>query len=225
MKISAATRGKCITSPQFRSASRASQRGMGATIVLFTIALIVLVGAALAYASRGNPVALNTQGAKVFAGVMLKQSADYRDGYSRYIFDGGISSAMTFKATGLPTGDLFNPASQYSVYQPPPAQATILPADNAWLYNNNVTLDSVGTATGIETITLVSGLTKTVCEQANNQMFGTIVIPTSTLATATAAKTSGAAFGVTTPGTPGRSSGCIQLGDSSYLFYSTLGES
>ena len=80
-----------------------SQRGMGATIILFTIALIVLVGAALAYGSRGNSKAFSNESAKVFSSVLLKQSAEYRDAYNRYIFDGGIAANMTFD-TAATTG-------------------------------------------------------------------------------------------------------------------------
>jgi len=220
----AASNIKHTASKRFQNVKLAKQKGMGASIVLFTIALIVLVGAALAYASRGNPAAMNTQSARVYSGVMLKQSADYRDGYSRYIFDGGNPSTMTFNtALNTPT-DLFNPASQFAIYQAPPSQATTLPADNVWKYNGTVTLDGVGTAAGTESITYVSGLTLAVCAQANNQMFGTTAIPTSAVADPAAAN---AAFGATTPPTSGRANGCVQLGTGAgikYLFYSTLGE-
>ncbi len=224
MKTSAASKGKYRVSTRFQAAAIARQRGMGATIVLFTIALIVLVGAALAYASRGNPTAINAQGARVFSGVLLKQSADYRDGFSRFIFNGGTAATMTFRAPGLPAGDLFNPADQLTNYQAPPAQATTLPADNVWLYNGLVTVDGVGTAAGTESITYVAGLTREVCEQVTNQMYGTTVIPTSPLGDPTAVAAANADFAATTPATPGRANGCIQLGDLSFLFYSTLGE-
>ncbi len=71
---------------------------------------------------------------------------------------------------------------------------------------------------------LVKGVTKEVCEQANNQMYGTTVVPTSTLAAPADVAVANVAFPTTTPATPGRANGCIQLVDGSYLFYSTLGE-
>ncbi|MES2830368.1 MAG: hypothetical protein V4695_00050 [Pseudomonadota bacterium] len=224
MKTSAASKGNYIASPQFRTASLAGQRGMGATIVLFTIALIVLVGAALALASRGNPSAINTQGGKVYSGVLLKQSADYRDGYSRFIFDGGNPATMTFNTALNANTDLFNPTLQLAVYQAPPAQATPLAADNVWRYNGAVTLDGVGTAAGTESITYVSGITREVCAQANFQMYGTTDVPVSTVADAAAAAVANVNFPATAPATPGRANGCMELADGSFLFFSTLGE-
>lgn len=224
MKTSAASTGKYMVSKRFQNAALVRQRGMGATIVLFTIALIVLVGAALAYASRNNPRALDTQGAKVFAGVLLKQSADYRDGYSRFIFDGGNPSTMTFNTALGAATDLFNPTLQLASYQPPPAQATTVvpPTLPAWLFNRSAIVEGVGT-TAADSITFVPAVTDAVCAQLNSQMYGTTVIPTTTLADAAAAAAANAAF-TTTPSTSGRSNGCIKLADGSNLFYSTLGE-
>jgi len=225
MKTNAAIAVQSPRAMRLTPAALKHQRGMGATIVLFTIALIVLVGAALAYASRGNPSAQNTQGARVFAGVLLKQSADYRDGYSRFIFDGRDPATMTFNTALGATTDLFNPTLQLSTYQPPPSQATtvVSPTLPAWLYNVNAAVDGVGT-TAPESITYVPAVTEVVCAQVNFQMYGSLVIPTSTLANSAAVGTSGATITTASPATPGRASGCIKLADNTHLFYSTLGE-
>lgn len=199
------------------------QRGMGATIILFTIALIVLVGAALAYANRGGTSAVNVQGARVYSAVLLKQSADYRDAYSRFVFDGGNSAAMTFNAANLPPGDLFNPATQYGVYQAPPPQALIAGAPLQWSYNSNVLVSGVGTAAGPESIAYVQKLTVDTCGQINNQMYGTTAIPAATIAS-TALASAGTAIDTSATVT-GRSTGCLVTTDGVYVFYSTLAES
>jgi hypothetical protein len=203
---------------------RNRQAGMGATIVLFTIALIVLVGAALAYASRGNPSAVTTQSARVYSSVMMQQSADYRDAYSRFIFDGGVASTMTFNTATTATTDLFHPASQFGSYQTPPPQAlTLTGAQTAqWLYNNNVTVTDVGT-TAADSITFVPYVNKGVCEELNFQLYGVkAAAPTSTVAASDLI--AGTAATITTTPATARSSGCIQEAGGGYVFYSTLAE-
>ena len=199
------------------------QRGMGATIILFTIALIILVGAALAYANRGGSGSVNVQGARVYSAVLLKQSADYRDAYSRFIFDGSVTpSAMTFNVQPLASTDLFSPTNQYGVYQAPPPQSLLPAATAAWLYNPNVLVKGVGTDAGQDSITYVTQLNLETCKQINNQMYGTVAIPTATVASSTLA-TAGTA--IDTSPTVGRSTGCMVTTDGIYVFYSTLAES
>lgn len=195
-----------------------SQRGMGATIILFTIALIVLVGAALAYGSRGNSKAFSNESAKVFSSVLLKQSAEYRDAYNRYIFDGGIAANMTFD-TAATTG-LFNNIKQYGVQQDPPVKAFTTPS--LWQYNNSAVVTGIGTGSA-DSIVYVTGLIKEVCEQLNTQMYGVITVPVETvLADAAALAAAGAT--ILSPTFTGRATGCIKLVDNSYAFYSTLAE-
>ena len=198
------------------------QRGMGATIILFTIALIILVGAALAYANRGGTSGVNVQGARVYSAVLLKQSADYRDAYSRFVFEGGNTATMTFNAANLPAGDLFSPTTQFGVYQAPPPQALTTGATPAWSYNANVLVKGVGTDSGPDSIAYVSQLSLETCKQINNQMYGTVAIPSAPIAS-TALATGGTA--IDTSPTVGRSTGCMITSDSVYVFYSTLAES
>ena len=194
---------------------------MGATIILFTIALIVLVGAALAYASRGNPSAINTQGARVYAGVILKQSADYRDAYSRFLFEGGNATTMTFNAANLPAGDLFNPTAQFGTYQAPPPQSMNNGATAAWLYNNNIVVQGVGTPAP-ESVTYVPDVSLGVCAEVNNQLYGSTTVPASTTVASSALVTPGTAFDANPPG---RAAGCFKTSDNKYVVYATLGES
>jgi hypothetical protein len=212
--------GKMHAQHRIASTGARHQRGMGATIVLFTIALIVLVGAALAYASRDNPTSISTQSARIYAAVLLKQSADYRDAYSRFIFDGGDASTMTFDQTA--SVGLFNPTTQYGTYQLPPAQAVASGTTPAWSYNGSVLVNGVGTPTGAESITYVMGLSATVCGEVNNQLYGSATIPD-----VTPTSVQVAASGTTIDVTPaGRSIGCFKTAaPSKYVFYSTLGES
>lgn len=199
---------------------RSRQSGLGATVILFTIALLILVGAALAYANRGTAGSINVQGGKVYSAVLLKQSADYRDAYSRFIFDSG-TAPTSFNAPNLPAGNLFDPAKQYGLYQAPPPQSLTIGATPAWLYNSNVLVKGVGTDTGPEVVTYVSNLTQSVCQQINNQMYGTTAVPVATIASG-ALGTGGTSFD-TSP-TVGRSTGCFATTDTIYVFYSTLAE-
>lgn len=195
------------------------QRGMGATIILFTIALIVLVGAALAYASRGNPSAANVQGGKVYASVLLKQSADYHDAYSRYIFDGGNAANMTFNA-GTPTVlDLFYGPSQYGSYQPPPPQSVIPPATAAWLYKNQVSVPGVGSG-GVGSMVYVTDVTQEACAEVNHQLYGVRTVPVSATTNASLAATGAVVLDASLTG---RATGCYQ-GPTTYVFYATLNE-
>ena len=195
------------------------QRGMGATIILFTIALIVLVGAALAYGSRGNSKAFSNESAKVYSSVLLKQSAEYRDAYNRYIFDGGNAALMTFDSTAV-TG-LFNNIKQYGIQQDPPAKAFATTAA-LWQYNKNVVITGVGSASA-DSVIYVAGLSKDVCEQVNTQMYGLTTVPVETVL-ADAAALAGASPAILSPTFTGRATGCIQLVDASYAFYSSLAE-
>lgn len=196
------------------------QRGMGATIVLFMIALIALVGAALAYANRGNPARISSESARVFSAVLLKQSADFRDAYSRFVFDGGDVATMTFNAAGVPAGDLFNPATQYGVYQAPPAQALAPGAVVARRYNRSIAVTGIG-STAPESIAWLADVAQPVCAQVNNQMYGTPAIP---LAALTQAEV-GAPGSTISLAPAGRATGCFATADNRFVFYSTLGES
>jgi hypothetical protein len=200
--------------------SRHRQRGMGATVILFTIALIVLVGAALAYGSRGNTKAFTNESAKVFSSVLLKQSGEYRDAYNRYIFDGGNAGLMTF-TNALTVYALFNSNKQYGIEQDPPSKAFASTA-TTWKYNNTVVVTGVGSSSP-DSIVYLTGISPDVCTQINTQMYGLSAIPVESLADASA---------LVAPATPtiaslsytGRATGCVQLADSSYVFYSTLAE-
>lgn len=195
--------------------SRTSQRGMGATVILFTIALIVLVGAALAYASRSNPNAITTQGAKLQASLLLKQSADYRDAYSRYIFDGNTLGNMTFSPTAPPATDLLYPASQYGSYQAPPVAAMATSTAGVWTLNKTASINGVGTVAA-DPLLYIDNVAQAVCEQVNLQLYGSAAADTATTTDLTAT--------VAWPVTSGRSIGCFRNGGLNYVFYATLGE-
>ncbi len=195
------------------------QRGMGATIILFTIALIVLVGAALAYGSRGNSKAFSNESAKVMSSVLLKQSAEYRDAYNRYIFDGGSATTMKFDATS-PDG-LFNSTKQYGIQQDPPAKAFLTPASpTPWDYSDKVIVTGIGTGSA-DSIVYAAGLIQEVCEQINTQLYGGTAAVTKEAAIATVAALKA---GSTITSSAGKATGCIQLNDLTYVFYSTLAE-
>ena len=201
----------------------ASQRGMGATVVLFTIALIVLVGAALAYASRDNPTAITTQSAKLQAALLLKQSADYRDAYSRFIFDGKDAATMTFNAPVAPNEarDLLFPASQYGSYQSPPAAAMASGTGGSWAYNQAVDVTGVGTSgANTDSVVYVDNVAITVCEQVNAQLYGVAAVDPASITLSDLSAP--AAWGVTS----GRSVGCFKnlSGTPHYVFYATLAE-
>jgi hypothetical protein len=195
------------------------QHGMGATIILFTIALIVLVGAALAYGSRGNSKAFSNESAKIMSSVLLKQSAEYRDAYNRYIFDGGTAAAMKFDATS-PDG-LFNSTKQYGIQQDPPAKAFVTPASlTPWDYSDKVIVTGVGSGTA-DSIVYVAGVTQEVCEQINTQLYGGTSAATKEAAIATVVAMKATS---TITSSAGKATGCIQLNDLTYVFYSTLAE-
>lgn len=199
---------------------RSRQRGMGATIILFTIALIVIVGAALAYATRGNPKSITTQSAKTQSGVVLKQSADYRDAYARFLFEGGVASTMTFNAVSPTVLDLFFPASQYGSYAPPPAQIMANSATPQWVYNNSVIVTGVG-STAADSIAYVPDVLLGVCTEINNQMYASPTIPVSSVVALANLATNGITLDATVSG---RASGCFQTTDTKYVIYTTLGE-
>lgn len=202
---------------------RPRQRGMGATVILFTIALIVLVGAALAYGSRGNSKVFTGESAKVMSSVLLKQSAEYRDAYNRYIFDGGVAANMLF--TNAATVGLFNSDKQYGIQQDPPAKAfATITGPHLWGYNEKVVVTGVGSdipATGYDSIVYVTGVAPEVCAQINTQLYGDPVIPEE-LSLADLSLTTTPT--ITSPSHTGRATGCIKLNSAGYAFYSTLAE-
>ena len=213
---------KNVTAMQRGHRHPGRQSGMGATIILFTIALIVLVGAALAYATRGNGKGVTVQSGRVYSGLVLKQSADYRDAYSRFIFDGGVASTMTFNSTNLTT-DLFNTTAQYGSYQAPPVQAMSATAGTpAWLYNSTMVVTGVGTAAA-DSIVYVSDVSLALCTEVNRQMYNSTTIPLSSGVTNLAyMSTTGTLDTNATVG--GRSTGCFQTVDLKYVLYTTLNE-
>ena len=201
----------------------ARQGGIGATIVLFTIALIVLVGAALAYASRGNPSAISLQGAKVLASVMLKQTADYRNAYYRYVLDSGDPALMTFH-TGAANAatELFNSVAQYGFYQAPPPQAVVMgsPAPN-WVYKDQASVPGVG-AGGIGSLIYVPAMTREACIEVNRQLYGIRVVPDNTTAGAALTAAGAVTFDASLNG---EATGCYHsTADDNYVFYATLNE-
>jgi hypothetical protein len=197
------------------------QRGMGATIVLFTIALIVLVGAALAYGSRGNSRAFSNESAKVMSSVLLKQSAEYRDAYNRYIFDGGVAGDMSFTVTAVsPAKALFDPVKQYGSLQAAPSDALSAAGAADWAYKKNAALTGVG-GTSADSIVYVTNVKEDVCKQINKQMYGDDLATTPhSLGIALSAIGAAVALDITA----GRVTGCEITSDSIYVFYSTLAE-
>ncbi len=199
---------------------RFRQRGMGATIILFTIALIVLVGAALAYGSRGNSKAFTGESAKVMSSLLLKQSAEHRDAYNRYIFDGGKASLAELTVTA--DVGLFDPNKSYGIKQDPPLKAFDEPVPATppiWLMSRAVNIPGVGTGTAA-TVAFVSGLKIEVCSQINLQLYGLASIPTESLTL-----TGSALSGTMSSASSGRYTGCVAFGTTpNYLFYSTLSE-
>lgn len=199
------------------------QGGLGATIVLFTIALIILVGAALAYASRGNPSTITVQGAKVHATVLLKQTADYRNAFNRYVLDSNNPAAMTFR-TGAATAatELFNTVTQYGFYQAPPPQSVVAgsPAPT-WLYKDQASVPGVG-AGGVGSLIYIPAIDREACIEVNQQLYGTRVVPDN--ATAGSALTAGGAVAFDAS-LNGRATGCYHsTTDNNYVFYATLDE-
>jgi hypothetical protein len=209
-------------STSFQQHRRNQQRGMGATVILFTIALIVLVGAALAYGSRGNSKAFTGESAKVMSSVLLKQSAEYRDAYNRFIFDGG--NAVTVTLDNATTG-LFEPSKQYGIKQDPPLKAFETAAAQIWLMSKLVAIPGVGTGIA-STVTFLPGLQVDVCKQVNLQLYGSDVIPDES--TPLSAATIGSAGGLMASATStGRAAGCVKTAGTAatqYVFYSTLAE-
>ncbi len=200
------------------------QQGMAATVILFTIALIAVLGAALALAARANPTSVGLYGAKVYASVLLKQAADYRSAYSRYVLDGGSIALMTFH-TGAPTSatELFNSATQYGVYQAPPPQSFMagnVPSD--WLYKGEAKVPGVG-AGGTGSLIFLPMLTRDACLEINHQLYGVRTTPDSATAGATLAAASGTVLLDAT--LSGRATGCYHSTiDDNYVFYATLNE-
>lgn len=203
---------------------QAHQRGMGATMILFTIALIVLVGAALAYASRGNPSAAVSQTAKVQSAVVLKQAADYRDAYNRYIFDGLSQATLTFDTAS--TG-LFFPTTQYGNLQAAPQQAMLtLSTATTWLFSKLIVVTGIGTAAA-DTIAYLPDVSLALCREVNNQMYGTgsaAAPPVSTTASAVNLASGAGTLGNPETNTGTRAAGCFQGSDGKYIVFNVLGE-
>ena len=201
----------------------ARQGGIGATIVLFTIALIMLVGAALAYASRGSPSTISVQGAKVHASVMLKQTADYRNAYNRYVLDSNNPFLMTFR-TGAANAvtELFNNVTQYGIYQAPPPQAVVSgsPAPD-WLYKDQARVLGVGFG-GIGSLIYVPAITREACIEVNQELYGVRIVPDNATSGATLAGAGAVTFDVSLAG---RATGCYHsTADDNYVLYATLNE-
>ena len=218
-----ASRGGSADAVRQGSTRAVRQGGIGATIVLFTIALIMLVGAALAYASRGNPSAITAQGAKVRASVMLKQTADYRNAFNRYVLDSGDPALMTFH-TGAANAatELFNTITQYGTYQAPPPQSVVQgsPTPN-WRYKDQARVPGVGTG-GIGSLIYVPAMTRDACIEVNHQLYGTRTVPDN--ATAGAALTAAGTV-LFDASLNGQATGCYHsTADDNYVFYATLNE-
>lgn len=198
----------------------AGQHGMGAAMILFTIALIVLAGAALAYASRGNASLVNSQQARAQAAVVLKQAANYRDAYNRYVYDGNSPATVTFDTT--PSTGLFLPSALYGTYLAPPPQAMNGVAVAQWLFNKSIVVNNIGTAAS-DTIAYVPDVASAVCGEVNNQLYGTAAIPTS------GAQTVALMAGSVTPidsvaNATNRPIGCFKGFDNKYFIFAALGE-
>lgn len=197
---------------------------MAATAILFTIALIAVLGTVLALAARANPTTLGQHSAKVYASVLFKQAADYHGAFSRYVLDGGSSASMTFHS-GAPTSttELFNTVTQYGIYQAPPPQVVIAGAAAPdWLYKGEARVPGVGSG-NIGSIIFIPSLTRDACLEINHQLYGVRTAPDSATAGAALMATTGAVVLDTTLN--GRATGCYHsTADDNYVFYATLNE-
>ncbi|MFT5531815.1 MAG: hypothetical protein ACI8WM_003008 [Burkholderiaceae bacterium] len=196
------------------------KRSTRVAVFLFTVALIVLAGAALVYDSRVNPEVFARANTQLVSAALLKQSAEHRDAYNRYIFDGGRAQDAVLDVTA--NVGLFDPKKSYGTKQDPPLKAFDLPAavkPPIWQISRTVKIPGVGTGKAA-TVAFVHGLKLGVCSQINLQLYGVEAIPPEALiltSTSLSGKMSKESFG--------RYTGCVATGTPvDYVFYSTLAE-
>lgn len=165
--------------------STKNQRGFAVAPLLLAVALIGVLMAGFAMASRGTSSNANTESVKVNAGLLLKQATDYRDAASRYMADGMIVPvAAGTEATDFldPTKDtaLTNTTRGYAIVHTVPAAAMAGGSAGAWTFNPVFVGTDVGGA-GKDPAMEVVGVSDNLCRRINNMIYSdtmTGAIPT-----------------------------------------------
>jgi hypothetical protein len=210
------------------SAQKRSQIGFAGPLFL-VIALIILVAGAVASMGRGNSSLAASGAAQTQAGTILKQGNDMKTGFDRLVLEAGLSPANVTFTTDSQTG-LFDPVRHLVALPLPPAGAFGTSTPQAYTYNRQVLLPQVGASTRYDFVVTLGGVTREVCAAINHVLYADEA--TSSPATSSAPLSAWAGSSETAIDDSsssdtkfaGRSEGCVQTADSSYVYYKALAE-
>jgi hypothetical protein len=168
-----------------RNSGFAPHRRQGGFIqgaILFALVILAVVVAAFSLASRDSNSSADTETARVGATLVLKTGSDIANGISRAVSDGLPAADVAGKLvlTGDPEAgdlDLFDTTLRYASRPEIPENALADGTAAAQPFGAGTTGDEaailssenvLGSETLAETILLVPGLTKLVCQRINN---------------------------------------------------------
>lgn len=210
--------------------TRAYNRGLAISTILLAVILLAAIAITIALSSRNGNATSSAQQDRLLASTMLHQAQTFRTGFDMMQANGVEIQTITFdtaSGTGLwgPNGTI--------VYQYPPAAALTSTASD-WGYKNssgqgNVQLMNIGTAAGSERVIQLNRITKGVCQQINQLLYGSTTIPKLTAPSGTFANWDTDAAGMdlsADPATNGRPEGCVEVEDQTVnVYYKTISES
>jgi hypothetical protein len=209
---------------------RADNQGLAISTILLAVVLLAAIAVMIAMSSRSGNASSSEQQDRLLASTLLHQAQTFRTGFDMMQANGVDIQAITFdtaSGTGLWGTD------GTIVYQYPPAAALTSTASD-WGYKNssgqgNVQLMNIGTPAGPERVIQLNRITKGVCQQVNQLLYGATTIPKLTAPSGTFANwdTDAASIDLSAdPATDSRPEGCVEVEDQAVnVYYKTVSES
>lgn len=174
-----------------RLKSRHSVHGMAIAVIITAVALAVLIGVALTLAARAGASMSESNHQAVVATILLEQAATIKtalegtqaknEGYFNLL---DLSSNRNDRSEE----GVYHPVDGMTAPQNPPGEAFTAGTGNWAFYPSNgrsaytIYLNGVGTASGTDSVIVLSGLTQGVCQQINKLVTGSITIPATSVA-------------------------------------------
>lgn len=216
------------------TAVRHHQKQRGIAIFTVLLAVVAIMGALAVIANSNGSLqnASNGQSQKIAATGIINQGGTLASAFHNMEARGITASTVTHDMNA--TTGIFHPTVGTTTYVRPPASvfvAGVPSVRQAWVYKGGAALqgNGIGTAAA-EYAFVLRGLTRGICEEINNHLYGSTVIPatTNTAATFVADAATDAVTPITdttavnmsaVAGVSRWMSGCVASSDTQYVYF------
>lgn len=198
-----------------------TQHGMALGVILVCVALIAVIGATLAIASKTGSATSETREQGLLAGTILTQANLLKTGLMLKKFSQGDAYLNSSQNYGV-----YYPNSGTMETQTPPIAAFADNSNMSWTYyyccwGQGIKFMGVGLSNAYDSFMELGGLKKGVCQQINQQLLGTTNIQAP--ATYTWAQWQAGGLDLSNEvAVNGIKSQCIVTTDGKYVFYAVV---